>query len=152
MNLLDSVVTALLSFGAGVLGGVFLEKHRRKEATYQAVLRDYLATMEKPGIDSDSYLRMGALQRSGGWLLTNKELRRLTNEIIGRGYQDPDGVWAPAFDCSPDFPKCALEWAKRKNVDFTKPDEVLRAMAADWDASKAPKPPSGPSVLFVDGF
>lgn len=144
------IASSMVGFALGVASGLILEHLRQRRSTYLAVRDSYLGAMNTAGVNEDEYLRFGALQRAGAWLLSAKQLQRLSDDITGRGFNEPSEIWRNAFPSSADFPKCALLWAKDKNVDFTKPDAALRALARDWDATRAPKVPIGAGVMFLD--
>lgn len=144
-----AAVAAAFAFGVGVFSGMVLEKYRERKRAYQSVLDDYIKAVSVPGVNDDEYLRFAALQRAGAWRLSSAELRRLADDIRGRGFRDPYSAWVPAFGKEKDFPKCFLVWAKEKNVDLSKPDSALRAIAEDWDAKNIPQPPDGPGMMML---
>lgn len=149
MTDLDKILAgSAASFASGLLLGVLLEKHREQKRAYQTVLDEYLKALAGPGVNDDGYLRFAALQRAGAWRLSLRELRRLSDDVQGRGFLDPYAAWSISFPEQKDFPKGFLTWAKKKNVDLSKPDDAVRAMAEEWDARDTPKPP-GPGVLFL---
>jgi hypothetical protein len=136
------LITAAIGFGVGLLSGVLLEKYREQKRAYQSVVDEYLNAMSTPGVNGDGYLRFAALQRAGAWKLSARELKRLTDEIRGRGFLDPSSAWSTAFSEQKDFPRSFLIWAKKKNVDLSKSDEAMRAIAEEYGARVIPKPPS----------
>ena len=149
MTDLEKILAAsAASFAWGLILGVLLEKHREHKRAYQSVLDEYLKAVSGPGVNDDEYLRFAALQRAGAWRLSLRELKRLADDVRGRGFLDPYSAWAEVFPEQKDFPKGFLMWAKKKNVDLSKPDDAMRAMAVEWDARNTPKPP-GPGVLFL---
>ena len=149
MTDLEKILAAsAASFASGLLLGVLLEKHREQKRTYQSVLDEYLKAVAASGVNDDEYLRFAALQRAGAWRLSLSELKRLNDDVQGRGLLSPYTAWSEVFPDMSDFPKGFLMWAKEKNVDLSKSDEALRVMAEEWDARNIPKPP-GPGVAFL---
>ena len=143
------ILTAGIGFGCGFLSGVLLEKYRELNRAYQSVLDEYRRAMAVAGVNDHEYLRFAALQRAGAWRLSSRELKRLAADIRGRGFWYPYSAWAPSFPKQKDFHKSFLMWAEKKNVDFSKPDDALLAMAEEYDAKNTPQPPSGPGIMFL---
>ena len=142
------LITLAIGFGTGLLSGVLLEKYREQKRAFQSVVDEYLKAMATSGVNNDEYSRFAALQRAGAWRLSVRELRRLADDIRGRGFLDPYSAWSLVFPEQKDFPKSFLMWAKKKNVDLSKPDDAMRAIAEEYDARDTPKPP-GPGVMFL---
>jgi hypothetical protein len=134
------LLTASIGFAVGLLSGVLLEKYREQKRAYQSVLDEYIKSMSVPGVNDGEYSRFAALQRAGAWSLSVRALRRLADDIRGRGFLDPYSAWSRAFPKQRDFPKSFLMWAKEKNVDLSKSEEALRAIAEEYDVRDTPKP------------
>jgi hypothetical protein len=142
------LVAAAVSFGFGFLSGILLEKYREQKRIYEAVLAEYLKGVSAPGVNENEYLRFAALQRAGAWRLSFRELRKLADEVVGRGLLHPFSAWREIFPEDRKFPTELLTWAKRKSVDFSQFDEAMHAVAEEFSARKLPRPPEA-GVVFL---